>query len=189
MALTSDYRANLEQRPVRAQVTPGEVRRGFPDNAPETTVSPEQLLNDLEQRVLPGLTLGQLKLRYHLSIDGIESIRARLRRDLDNARWFAETVEGTENWRVLAPVKLQTVCIRHEPPGLSGDALDRHTLAWVNAINQSGVAFMSPSTLDERWMVRVSIGVEGTTREHLGRLWTLVQQHAERSTQVLGSAP
>ncbi len=132
-----------------------------------------------------GIPLGRrfraLKLWYHLNIDGIDAIRERLRRDLDNAQWFAQTVDATDDWRVLAPVTLQTVCIRHEPEGLSGDALDRHTLAWVNAINQSGDAFMSPSQLDGRWMVRVSIGVESTTREHLEQLWALLQQRAREA--------
>lgn len=132
-----------------------------------------------------GIPLGRrfraLKLWYHLSIDGIESIRARLRRDLDNARWFAELVANAENWQVLAPVELQTVCIRHQPPGLEGKALDQHTLAWVNAINQSGAAFMSPSILNERWMVRVSVGVEATTRAHIEKLWALIQQQVKES--------
>jgi aromatic-L-amino-acid decarboxylase len=130
-----------------------------------------------------GIPLGRrfraLKLWYHLGIDGVDSIRARLRRDLDNARWFAGQVSQTENWQVLAPVKLQTVCIRHQPAGLEGDALDKHTLSWVNAINQSGEAFMSPSMLDGRWMVRVSIGVEATTREHVETLWKLIQRRAQ----------
>lgn len=132
-----------------------------------------------------GIPLGRrfraLKLWYHLSIDGVDSIRARLRRDLDNAQWFAGQVAQTENWRVLAPVKLQTVCIRHQPPELEGEALDRHTLAWVNAINQSGKAFMSPSQLDDQWMVRVSIGVEATTREHVEKLWVMLQQRVNET--------
>jgi len=136
-----------------------------------------------------GIPLGRrfraLKLWYQLGIDGIDSIRARLRRDLDNARWFAGQVGQTDNWRVLAPVKLQTVCIRHQPPGLEDDALDRHTLAWVDAINQSGEAFMSPSMLDGRWMVRVSIGVEATTREHIETLWKLIQRRAEEAAAVI----
>jgi aromatic-L-amino-acid decarboxylase len=37
---------------------------------------------------------------------------------------------------------------------------------------------MSPSQLDGRWMVRVSIGVEATTREHLQNLWQLIQARA-----------
>jgi aromatic-L-amino-acid decarboxylase len=129
-----------------------------------------------------GIPLGRrfraLKLWYHLRIDGIDAIRDRLRRDLDNAQWFARQVSQTENWRVLAAVKLQTVCIRHQPPGLEGEALDQHTLAWINAINSSGKAFMSPAQLDDGWMVRVSIGVEATTRKHLEKLWNLIQLHA-----------
>ena len=130
-----------------------------------------------------GIPLGRrfraMKIWYHLCIDGIDVIRDRLRRDLDNARWLAHEIENTEHWRVLAPVQLQTVCIRHEPPGLSGTALDAHTLAWVGDINRSGAAFMSPSQLDGRWMVRVSIGVEATTREHVESLWKLLQARAE----------
>jgi len=132
-----------------------------------------------------GIPLGRrfraLKLWYHLGIDGIDAIRARLRRDLDNARWFAEQVAAETDWQVLAPVNLQTVCIRHQPPGLEGDELDRHTLAWVQAINQSGAAFMSPSILAGRWMVRVSVGVEATTREHLATLWQLLRQQVHQS--------
>jgi len=134
-----------------------------------------------------GIPLGRrfraLKLWYHLGIDGIDAIRERLRRDLDNAQWFADQVAGQEHWQVLAPVSLQTVCIRHEPPGLGGEALDQHTLDWVNAINQSGAAFMSPSKLEGRWMVRVSIGVEATTRAHLEKLWQLIQT---RASEVAG---
>ena len=36
------------------------------------------------------------------------------------------------HWRVLAPVPLQTVCIRHEPPGLEGEAWIRHTIGWAD---------------------------------------------------------
>ena len=76
---------------------------------------------------------------------------------------------------VLAPVPLQTVCIRHDPGGLDGEALDRHTLAWVDRLNSSGEAYVTPSVLDGRWMVRVSVGVESTERAHVERLWSLMQ--------------
>jgi aromatic-L-amino-acid decarboxylase len=134
-----------------------------------------------------GIPLGRrfraLKLWFHLRLDGVAAIRARLRRDLDNARWFAAQVEAAEGWEVLAPVALQTVCIRHSPRNergalLSGDALDQHTQAWVGRINASGLAFMTPSLLDGRWLVRVSIGVEATTREHVARLWEMLQEQA-----------
>lgn len=132
-----------------------------------------------------GIPLGRrfraLKLWFHLRLDGVEAIRARLRRDLDNARWFARQVAAAGDWEVLAPVALQTVCIRHVPRDsagqrLAGAALDAHTLGWLGRINASGAAFLSPSLLDGRWMVRVSIGVEDTTRDHVAQLWALLQR-------------
>lgn len=130
-----------------------------------------------------GIPLGRrfraLKLWFLLRAEGVAGLQARLRRDLENARWLAEQVQGTRNWRVLAPVHLQTVCVRHEPPGLSGEDLDRHTLGWVDRINRSGGALLTPAILDGRWMVRVSVGAESTEREDVAALWHLMRQEAE----------
>lgn len=126
-----------------------------------------------------GVPLGRrfraLKLWCLLREQGAEAIRARLRRDLANAQWLAAEVRATPGWRVLAPVPLQTVCVRHEPAGLSGEALDAHTLGWVDRINRSGAAYLTPALLDGRWMARISIGAEPTERAHVAALWTRLQ--------------
>jgi aromatic-L-amino-acid decarboxylase len=131
-----------------------------------------------------GIPLGRrfraLKLWFHLRLDGVEAIRARLRRDLGNARWLAEQVEAAPGWRVLAPVVLQTVVLRHEPAGLDADALNAHTLAWVDSVNGSGAALVTPSLLDGVWSVRVSIGAERTERSDVEELWRLLRQAAGR---------
>jgi aromatic-L-amino-acid decarboxylase len=138
-----------------------------------------------------GIPLGRrfraLKLWFHLRLDGVEAIRARLRRDLDNARWLAEQVASTPGWRVLAPVNLQTVVLRHEPAALvsdtgavlDADALNAHTLSWVDSVNASGAALITPSLLDGTWSVRVSIGVERTERQDVVELWSLLRRAAE----------
>jgi aromatic-L-amino-acid decarboxylase len=131
-----------------------------------------------------GIPLGRrfraLKLWCLLRAEGVEGLQARLRRDLANARWLADEVARVSDWRVLAPVALQTLCLRHEPPGLAGEALDRHTLAWVEAVNRSGAAYLTPATLDDRWMVRVSIGALPTERQHVADLWRAIRAEAER---------
>src|SRR3954466_2395631 len=122
-----------------------------------------------------GIPLGRrfraLKLWCLLREQGAESLRARVRRDLENARWLERQVRAAPGWRVLAPVPLQTLCIRHEPPDRDGDALDRHTQAWADRVNRSGAAYLTPAILDRRWMVRVSIGAEQTERRHVEALW------------------
>lgn len=136
-----------------------------------------------------GIPLGRrfraLKILFHLSLDGVEELQQRLRRDLANARWLADRVESEEGWEVVAPVALQTVCVVHRPARLGNgvpgsdeaavDALNRHTRAWVEAINQSGEAFLTATVLDGLWVARVSIGVETTEREHVERVWKLMR--------------
>ncbi|HEX2997848.1 MAG TPA: aminotransferase class V-fold PLP-dependent enzyme [Anaerolineales bacterium] len=132
-----------------------------------------------------GIPLGRrfraLKLWCLIREQGVEGLQARLRRDLENAQWFAKQVRSTPDWCVLAPVPLQTICVRHEPPGLEGEALDKHTLDWVERVNNSGGAYLGPSLLDGRWMVRVSIGSIPTERRHVEALWALMRREAERS--------
>lgn len=129
-----------------------------------------------------GIPLGRrfraLKLWCLIREQGVEGLQSRLRRDIANARWFAEQVRSTPGWRVLAPVPLQTICVRHEPTGLEGRALDEHTLAWAERVNNSGGAYLTPAILDGRWMVRVSIGSLNTERQHVEALWELMQHEA-----------
>src|SRR5687767_444322 len=128
-----------------------------------------------------GLPLGRrfraLKLWFLIREQGLAGLQSRLRRDLANAQWLAAQVQATPDWRVLAPVALQTVCIRHQPPDVAGEALDKHTLDWVGRLNQSGQVYLTPALLDGQWIVRVSIGAELTERDHVAQLWTLMQEY------------
>lgn len=129
-----------------------------------------------------GIPLGRrfraLKLWFVIREQGVAALQERLRRDMRNAQWLAEQVRATPEWRVLAPVALQTVCVRHEPPGLEGEALEAHTLNWVERINRSGAAYLTPAVLDGRWMVRVSVGAEMTEQRDVATLWQVMQEAA-----------
>ncbi len=130
-----------------------------------------------------GIALGRrfraLKLWCLIRAEGVSGLQARLRRDLANARWLAEQVRGAPGWEVVAPVPLQTVCVLHRPPGLDGEALDRHTCGWAERVNRSGAAYLTPAVLGGRWVVRVSVGAEQTERADVAALWSVMQREAE----------
>jgi aromatic-L-amino-acid decarboxylase len=137
-----------------------------------------------------GIPLGRrfraLKLWFVIREQGVSGLQKRLRRDLANARVLAEKVAEAPGWRVVAPVHLQTVCVRHEPEGLDGrpldgEALDAHTTGWVEAINRSGAAYLTPALLDGRWMARVSIGALSTEADDVDAVWATMQGAAEGS--------
>jgi aromatic-L-amino-acid decarboxylase len=107
-----------------------------------------------------------LKLWWFLLDVGAEGLRARLRRDLDNARWLAAAVAADPAWTVVAPVALQTVCIRHA----SAD-----NLAIARRVNDSGVAYVTPSVVEGQQIIRVSIGAERTERRHVEAVWAALR--------------
>ncbi len=153
------------------------------------STNPSYLRTSVDSRVRNlrdwGIPLGRrfraLKLWFLIREQGVAGLQERLRRDLANATWLAGQVRSTPRWRVLAPVPLQTLCVRHEPDGFGDEALDRHTLEWVERVNRSGEAYLTPALLDGRWIARLSIGAVPTEREHVESLWKLMRREAERT--------
>ncbi|TMQ07053.1 MAG: aminotransferase class V-fold PLP-dependent enzyme [Deltaproteobacteria bacterium] len=119
-----------------------------------------------------------LKLWFHLLDQGVAGIRERLRRDLANARWLAGEIDAVPGWEIVAPVALQTVCVRHVPPGLDEAAVSAHNLAIARRINDGGRAYLTPTVLDGRQILRISIGAERTEREHVAALWAALRDAA-----------
>ena len=134
-----------------------------------------------------GIPLGRrmraLKLWFVIRDQGVSGLQARIRRDLGHAQWLAMEVAREPQWKRLAPVRLQTLVLRHEPPGLDADALDAHTRAWVQAVNESGEAYLTPALIDGRWAARVSFGAANTEHEHALDLWRLMREKAANIQQ------
>ncbi len=130
-----------------------------------------------------GIALGRrfraLKLWFLIREQGVVGLQRRLRRDIANAKALAAKIAGTDGWRVLAPVELQTICVRHEPESLSGASLDVYTREWAEALNRSGAVYLSPAILDGRWMVRISIGAPTTEIDDIETLWQAMRRQVE----------
>ncbi len=123
-----------------------------------------------------GIPLGRrfraLKLWFHVADVGVEGIQAQVRRDIDNAHWLSEQVDAAPDWKRLAPVPLQTVVVRHVPPGETDEArLAAHNLDVARRVNEGGRAYLTPSVLKGQQVLRVSIGAGPTERRHVEALW------------------
>ncbi|MFO0581720.1 MAG: pyridoxal-dependent decarboxylase [Anaeromyxobacter sp.] len=134
-----------------------------------------------------GIPLGRrfraLKAWFHLVDEGVEGLQARLRRDLEHARWLAAQVDAAPGWERLAPVPFQTVVVRHVPPGVADESrLAEHNLAIAAKVNAGGRAYVTPSVLKGRQTLRLSVGSARTERPDVERLWaelcTAVEQAA-----------
>jgi aromatic-L-amino-acid decarboxylase len=130
-----------------------------------------------------GIPLGRrfraLKGWFHLVDEGVAPMQARIRRDLANARWLMEQVDAAPGWERLAPVPLQTVCLRHVPAGVAEErTIAEHNLAIARRVNDAGRSYVTPSVLKGRQMIRVSIGATATERADVERVWNELREAA-----------
>ena len=112
-----------------------------------------------------------LKLWWVLRAYGAVGLRSMIREHVRLAREFSERVAGHRLLELVAPVPFSLVSFRHTEG-------DEATSRVARAINGSGHSFVTPSVLDGKAFIRVSIGQTWTRQEHVDRLWNLVDATA-----------
>ncbi len=131
-----------------------------------------------------GIPLGRrfraLKLWFVLRSHGAEGLRAMMRAHLAWAREFASWVEAEREWELMAPVPLGLVCCRHVPAARQDDAaaIDRHNAELLARVNADGRQFLTHTTLDGRYAIRIAIGAFRTERRHVEALWAALREAA-----------
>jgi aromatic-L-amino-acid decarboxylase len=128
--------------------------------------------NGMDYGIQLGRRFRALKLWFVIRYFGREGIIARLREHCRLARLFAEWVEASDNFELLAPVPFALVCFRACPAGESDlDALNERIM---NEINSSGEAYLSHTKLNGKFTLRLSVGSIRVEERHLSRVWTIL---------------
>ncbi len=52
----ADYYENIEKYPILSQVKPGEIKASLPGNPPQKGESMEEMMHDLDEKIMPGIT-------------------------------------------------------------------------------------------------------------------------------------
>ena len=96
---------------------------------------------------------------------------------LENAQWLAEQVRSDAGLGVLAPVPLQTLCIRHKPSGLC------KVRNWTRTRRRGRIGSIGRGRRISRPRFSMGGGWCGfrsgrllTEREHVEALWDLIQR-------------
>ena len=155
------------------------LRRAFslvPDYL--TTAEGDSVLNLMDLGVSLGRRFRSLKLWFVLRYFGRAGIAAAIREHIRLAHRFADWVDADGGWERMAPVPLSVVVFRHRPPGLTGEALERHNMALVDAVNATGEVFLSHTRVRGEWAIRLAVGNLRTTEAHVRRAWELLNEHA-----------
>jgi aromatic-L-amino-acid decarboxylase len=112
-----------------------------------------------------------LKLWLTLRLDGLEPIRAMIRRHVALTQRLAALVAADDRFEIVAPHPLNLLVIRL----VAGDAA---TDAVIEAANATGSVLFTRTVLDGKIALRFSIGARATEWEHVEAGWRLLQRLA-----------
>ena len=127
-----------------------------------------QVIDYRDWHVPLGRRFRALKLWFVLRSYGVAGLRHHVREHVALAGGLAEQVEQHPQLELVAPTPFGLVSFRHVDGDIATDAL-------AAEINNSGWAYVTPSKLDGRSFIRVSIGQTNTTAEHVDRLWEMIE--------------
>ena len=118
-----------------------------------------------------------LKLWFVLRSYGVKGLQAMLRDHITLGHEFASWVRAEPEFEVMAPSPVGLVCFRHRPVAIARDeaALAEHNRAILDAVNRTGRVFLTHTTLDGRYAIRLAIGQRCTRREHVEEAWGLLR--------------
>jgi aromatic-L-amino-acid decarboxylase len=155
------------------------LKRAF-SLVPEYLVTREQdeVVNYMDYGVQLGRRFRALKLWMIIRAFGVDGLAARLRAHCALARTFAEWVEASGDWELMAPVPFSLVCFRYAPIGLSDEELDRRNEEIMHAVNAGGDVFLSHTKLRGRFTLRLAIGNIRTEERHVALAWQRLREAA-----------
>jgi len=117
-----------------------------------------------------GIQLGRrfraLKLWWVIRCFGVEGLQEKIRLHMKMAIAFAEKVKAEPRLVLDIEPNLNTVCFRARE-----DHLSKELMAAVNA---TGQAFLTHTTLNGRYVIRVSFGQTEAQFEDVEKLWSLI---------------
>jgi len=112
-----------------------------------------------------------LKLWSVLRTYGLEGVRAHVRDGVASATYLADLVRDDDRFELVTEPSLSLVVLRLT-------AGDEETLAAMDAVNESGEAYLSHTVVEGRPALRVAVGSWRTTRADVDRVWRALEQAA-----------
>jgi aromatic-L-amino-acid/L-tryptophan decarboxylase len=149
---------------------PDDLRAAF-SLIPAYLRTDEDATNLMDYGPALGRRFRSLKLWAVIRCYGREGLAALIREHLRLAQVFAGWVASEPGWELVTPTRFSVVCFRRE----GSDELNH---AIVDAVNSTGAAFLSPTEVGGRLILRLAIGNLRTTEDDVSRAWEALLEAA-----------
>ncbi len=131
-----------------------------------------------------GLQLGRrfraLKLWWVIRHHGIEGLQKRIRNHIQMAHNLAKKIKESNNFELLAPVPLNTICFRYKPLGTKDlGEINRLNEELLERLNRTGKVYMTHTKLNDVYTIRIAIGQTYVEQRHVDAAWHLINDNVK----------
>jgi aromatic-L-amino-acid decarboxylase len=131
-----------------------------------------------------GIQLGRrfraLKLWFVIRDFGVLGLQEKIRNHLSWAKQLAKIIQNSEEFELLAPVFLSTVCFRYKPANVSAPAaLNDMNSILLEKINNSGKLYLSHTMLNGVFTIRMVIAQTEVDWPVIAEAWETIVETAQ----------
>jgi aromatic-L-amino-acid decarboxylase len=166
---------------------PGALVRTF-EILPEYLKTPEgDRVNNYRDWGIPmGRRFRALKLWFVIRSFGVTGIQEKVRYHLRLTQELAAKIRGAEDFEILAPVPLNTICFRFKPRHLTcEEELNRLNADLMHRLNATGKVFLTHTKLHGRFTLRFVIAQTNVEERHVLAAWDMIQHMARTQDGTL----
>lgn len=132
-----------------------------------------------------GVPLGRrfraLKLWFVIRNFGLKGLQEILRHHLQLSQQLKENIIKSDDFEIMAPVPLNTICFRYHPSGINDTTeLNKMNEALMHQLNESGKVYFTHTRLNGNYVIRFVIGQTNVTEKHIKNAWEMIKETAKR---------
>jgi aromatic-L-amino-acid decarboxylase len=131
------------------------------------TSNSEQVTNYMDYGIQLGRRFRSLKFWMVVRYFGVEGLRDRIREHIRLGKLFAAWIESDARFELVAPVPFSTVCFRLKADDAANQAL-------MERVNTTGRIFISHTRLNDRLVLRFTVGNLRSTEQHVRMAWDVI---------------
>ena len=147
------------------------------------SLTPEYLKTNIDSEVENlmdyGIQLGRrfrsLKLWFVIRYFGVEGLASRIKNHISLAKELGKWIDEKEDFERMAPVLFSTVCFRYNPGNKKEGELNELNEKLLEEINASGRIFLSHTKLNEKFVIRLTIGSIRHEKKHIIEAWEIIK--------------
>ena len=129
-----------------------------------------------------GIPLGRrfraLKLWAVIRSYGVEGLQSLIREHLRLAKMLAGLIEADRDFRLMAPVTLNTLCFRYCPAGMGDEDANTLNEKINHALNDTGKIYLTHTKVEGRYVLRMVTAQTGVAERHVLQAWDLIRETA-----------